>query len=199
MLSTVYLAAEDEPGLAVGRKLISEAPQLSIYREENGHGNGTLKSKASNYDQMARSGLPVVMLTDLDRYPCPPKLLEDWLKRKPSPGFLFRICVREVEAWLLADRESMAAFLGVKVRAIPQAPEELSDPKSVLIKVSQQSKRRHLRLAFQPTGTATIGPRYNEFLSEFIRVQWNIESAALAAPSLMRARHQIRSLATQVV
>jgi hypothetical protein len=45
LLSTVYLAAEDAPSLAVGRKLVSTASPLTVHREENGHGWGTLKKK----------------------------------------------------------------------------------------------------------------------------------------------------------
>lgn len=43
MFPTVYLAAEDLPGLAVGRKLVAEHSTLTVYREENGHGFGMLK------------------------------------------------------------------------------------------------------------------------------------------------------------
>ena len=34
MLSTVYLAAEDVPGLTVGRKLVAEQSSLSVYRDK---------------------------------------------------------------------------------------------------------------------------------------------------------------------
>lgn len=65
MLPTVYLAAEDVPGLAVGRKLISEQPVLRVYREKNAYGFGKLKGKVASYDHMASHGLPVLLLTDL--------------------------------------------------------------------------------------------------------------------------------------
>lgn len=60
MLPTVYLAAEDVPGLAVGRKLVAEYPALSVYREENARGYGSLKIKTPNYDQMGANGLTPV-------------------------------------------------------------------------------------------------------------------------------------------
>jgi hypothetical protein len=62
MLSTVYLAAEDEPGLAVGRKLVSETPPLTVYREENAHGFGGLKNKVPNFQQMGTHGFPVLII-----------------------------------------------------------------------------------------------------------------------------------------
>lgn len=157
MLPTVYLTAEDVPGLAVGRKLIAEQPALSIYREENARGNGSLRIKTPNYDKMGANGLPVLMLTDLDNDRCAPDKIAVWLGRAPSRRFLFRICVREVEAWLLADREAMAAFLKVRIGTLPLAPESLPDPKAKLIALARDSPRRRIRVGLTPVGHAAIG------------------------------------------
>ena len=195
MLPTVYLAAEDEPGLAVGRKLIAEAPPLCVYREENARGFGKLKIKTPNFQQMGEHGLPVLMITDLDARPCPPGMVGDWLGREPSSGFLFRICVREVEAWLLAHRVAMAHFLGVALSRMPTAPELLPDPKAKLIEVAQHSPHRKIRLGLKPVGSSTIGPDYNRLLGNFIHDSWNADVASKIAPSLARARERIRLLA----
>lgn len=195
MLPTVYLAAEDEPGLAVGRKLVEEAAPLTVYREENARGFGRLKTKAPNFQKMGELGFPVLMITDLDTRPCPPGMIDDWLGRKPSQGFLFRICVREVEAWLLAHRVAMARFLGVALSRIPTAPELLPDPKAKLIEVAQCSPYRKIRLGLKPVGSSTIGPDYNRLLGDFIRDLWNAGIASKASPSLARARERIRYLA----
>ena len=197
MLPTVYLAAEDVPGLAVGRKLVAEQPSLNVYREENARGYGTLKIKSPNYDRMGSNGLPVLMLTDLDADPCPAGKVADWLGRAPSRGFIFRICVREVEAWLLADREAMAAFLKVNITKLPLAPELLPDPKAKLIALAQKSPRK-IRIGLTPVGRAAIGPDYNELLSGFIAERWSIERAGERAPSLARARHRIAELAQSI-
>jgi hypothetical protein len=195
MLPTVYLAAEDEPGLAVGRKLVGESPPLTVYREENARGYGKLKNKTPNFHQMGEHGLPVLMITDLDTHPCPPEMIDDWLGRTPSSGFLFRICVREIEAWLLAHRLAMAHFLGVAVSQIPIAPELLPDPKSKLIEVAECSPYRKIRMGFKPVGSSTIGPDYNRLLGDFIRDSWDADIAAQISPSLARARKRIRHLA----
>jgi hypothetical protein len=197
MCPKLYLAAEDSPGLAVGRKLVAERPVLSIYREENACGYGTLKAKAANYDQMGSKGLPVLMLTDLDADPCPTGKIVAWLRRTPSKGFLFRICVREIEAWLLADREAMAQFLRVKLATLPLAPESLPDPKAKLITLAQNAPRK-IRVGLTPVGRAAIGPDYNELLVPFIAESWSIERAVKHAPSLARARERIHELATAV-
>jgi Domain of unknown function (DUF4276) len=194
MLSTVYLAAEDVPGLAAGRKLLAEHTVLSIYMEENARGYGTLKRKTPNYDQMSRHGVPVLMLTDLDGAPCPSGKITEWLGRTPGRGFLFRICVREIEAWLLADRSAMAAFLKIKEDKVPSAPEKLADPKAFLIKLAQAAPRK-IRVGLTPLGRATIGPDYNELLARHIAESWSLDRAAAHAPSLKRARKRIAELA----
>ncbi len=195
MLSTVYLAAEDAPGLALGRKLVLEAAPLTIYFEENGHGYGALKKKTPNYQRIGRH-MPVLMLTDLDACACPAKLIDDWLGVSPSEGFLFRICVREIEAWLLAHREAMAEFLSIDLSKIPLAPEGLKNPKEELIRLAQKAPRQ-IRMGLTPEGSATIGPRYNELLVGFIRDQWDPVVAGKNAPSLNRARERIRQLAVR--
>ncbi len=199
MLPTVYLAAEDEPGLAVGRKLVAEFPPLTVYREENAHGFGRLKNKAQNFQQMGTHGVPVLMITDLDERPCPSGMINEWVGRAPAPGFLFRICVREVEAWLLAHRVELARFLGVALSRIPVAPpDSLPAPKAELIAISQHSRHRKIRMGFKPTGSATIGPDYNRLLGDFIHNSWSAEVASQASPSLARARNRLRLLAKSV-
>lgn len=196
MWPDVYLAAEDEPGLAIGRKLIANAAPLRIYREENAHGFGNLKNKISSYQQMGVH-MPVLMITDLDNSPCPSELIADWLGVAPSRGFLFRICVREVEAWLLAHREAMAAFLNIAEAKLPMEPEKLADPKAELIRLAKRAPRS-IRVGLTPVGSATIGPNYNRLLAEFIQNTWSPAIASARAPSLERARKRIHQLAALV-
>jgi hypothetical protein len=198
MLPSVYLTAEDEPGLAVGRKLVAEAPPLYVYREDNAHGFGRLKIKTPNFHQMGSHGLPVLMITDLDVHECPSTMIDDWLGRVPSAGFLFRICVREVESWLLAHRSALANFLSVPLSRLPSAPESLPDPKAALIALAQRSPRRKIRAGFKPVGSSAIGPDYNRMLGDFIRDCWNADIAATASPSLGRARKRLRELASAI-
>jgi len=198
MLSSVYLTAEDEPGLAVGRKLVAESPPLYVYREENAHGYGRLKIKTPNFQQMGSHGLPVLMITDLDAHPCPFSLIREWLGKVPSAGFLFRICVREVEAWLMAHRSALADFLSVPLSRLPRTPESLPDPKAALIALARCSSHRKIRTGFCPIGSAAIGPDYNRLLGDFIRDCWNADIAANVSPSLGRARERLRLLATTV-
>ena len=141
--------------------------------------------------------MPVLMITDLDNNPCPSELIDDWLGAVPSRGFLFRICVREVEAWLLAHREAMAAFLNIAESKLPMEPEKLADPKAELIRLAKRAPR-NIRIGLTPVGSATIGPNYNVLLEEFIRNDWSPALASSRAPSLKRARLRIKELAELV-
>lgn len=198
ILPTVYLAAEDRLGLAVGRKLIAEKPPLTVYREENASGFAKLRKKAPNYAEMGRQGFPVLALTDLDNLPCAPRLLADWLDQPIHPNFLLRVCVREVEAWLMGDTKALAELLRLPAVRIPAAPEVLPDPKATLISLAQRAPRK-IREAITPIGSASIGPGYNQLLSAFVADSWSPHLAAEVCPSLARARKRIAELAQRVI
>lgn len=195
--STVYLVAEDIPGLAVGRKLIAEAKPLTVYREENPRGQGRLKKNVESYQNMGRCGMPVLMLTDLDAFECAPAFKRTWLRHDTSMDFLFRICVREVEAWLLGHSSAMAELLHIPLSQIHSNPEQLADPKSELVRLAQSSPAK-IRKAMTPVGTSSIGPGYNDLLETFIRESWMPEVAAESCPSLEKARRRIAELAGRV-
>ena len=70
---------------------------------------------------------------DLDRdATCAPELLTTLLKRV-SPGMNLRIPVHSLEAWLMADDDSIANYLGVSRRSLPRDVESIENPKRVLV------------------------------------------------------------------
>ena len=75
-------------------------------------GKSALLRQLRGYNQAAGMQ-PWIVLVDLDHdADCAPPARARWLPQ-PAPNMLFRIAVREVESWLLADREALASFLGV--------------------------------------------------------------------------------------
>lgn len=77
-----------------------------------GGGKTQLDPKLPGYNQAARRSAWLV-LRDLDHDDaggCVPRLIEDLLGSAPSAGMAFRIAVREVEAWLLADAAGCIRF-----------------------------------------------------------------------------------------
>jgi hypothetical protein len=133
--------------------------------------------------------MPYLVLTDLDQYECPLTIISHWLDTPKHPNLIFRVAVREVEAWLLADREAFAAFLGIAVTLIPQDADAIADPKQTLINLARKSKNKTLREGIVPNSktTAKIGRNYNGQLIPFVKQIWKVDSAIPNSSSLERA------------
>lgn len=191
--TSINLAVED---------LLSEAVLRAILLQSNltykvgtcycKGGFGYLKNKIKGFNNAAK-GTPYIILTDLDKMECPLKLIEEWLPFPKHHNLLFRIAVREVEAWLLADREALAKFLGVRQTLIPQDVDAINDPKQTLINIAKKSSKRELREAIvpRPNSTAKVGRDYNGQLIYFVNNCWQVEVAKCCSPSLQRAVNAI--------
>lgn len=193
-MHSVGVVVEDELSGAVMRKLIATTGRnFTIDRIINARGNGQIKSGIEKF-RTSSYALPHVVLTDLDNYPCPPALLDNWGVIDLPPQLLFRIAVREVEAWLLADREGIAEFLHVAVSKIPHAPEAEIDPKRTLLNLARRSRKKRLTQELVPAlgSSAQIGPLYNTRLCEFVNDKWNVEQAKLLAHSLSRTLNRLK-------
>jgi len=156
----------------------------TIYRITRG--NDQIKKNVPKYKGASRVVRHIV-LTDLDRYPCPPALLDDWKVGELPPTMLLRIAVREVEAWLLSDRSGIASFLHAPVEKVPFLPEAEADPKQTLLSVVRKSRKRRLVEEMVPKPGAHIGPLYNERMCDFALNLWQIEAALENAPNLHRS------------
>jgi hypothetical protein len=107
------------------------------------HGKHTLDRSLPGYNNAARHA-PWLVLRDLDHdADCAPTLLGQLL---PQPAALmrFRIAVRALEAWLLADAGSLSRFIGVSSRFFPPDPDALEDPKLELVNLVRRSRSRAL-------------------------------------------------------
>lgn len=198
MSRSVVLAVEDELSASVLRKLLLQhCSGLSIDRVINARGYGPLKAGLTKF-KAASHVLPHIILTDLDRHPCPPALLADWKADVLPPQCLVRVAVREVEAWLLADREGLAEFLNVALNKFPEQPEAEPDPKRKLVNLARKSRSRRLSAELVPAvgSCAPIGPGYNIRPSDFVANTWNVDRARSRAPSLDRTIRRIASFLT---
>jgi hypothetical protein len=194
-----YIASEDRLSETVAERLIAETGHsvaAKIPRGRHKHaGFGYLKARLPDFIASCRGGINFLLLTDLDTSPCPPDLLNDWLGATTKPdGLLLRIAVREVEAWVLADRPQFARWLGVAENIVPVAPEACLDPKADLLKLAAKSKYRDLREGLLPKkdGASKVGLEYNDLLCDFVIEQWRIQEASQIAPSLERAIRRLR-------
>lgn len=191
-MTTVFLAVEDDLSEAVANKLLGGAGGASWVPQRLGRGrapgSGQIRKNLPKYADLA-SKQPVAVITDLDDRKCPIALINDWFgSRKIPAGMAFRIAVREVEAWLMADRVGLSAFLGVPLSLIPDNVEMVSRPKERLIGIAGRA-RRELRDEIVPArgSLARQGLGYNDVLSRFVRENWNPEAATSGSESLRRA------------
>lgn len=156
-----------------------------------------LREKVTGFNVRAQYGNPILVLVDFmdTGLQCPPEVPAVWLPTR-TPKLLLRAVVREIESWLLADRQGIAHFLGIAESSIPRSPENLDNPKQELINLARRSPRRALRHALlpQPDVSATVGPGYSAALEEFVAQCWNIDAAAQRALSLSHCVTRLREL-----
>lgn len=159
-------------------------------------GKGHLRKRIKGYNNSARFW-PWIVIVDLNHdADCPPPLRAEWLPT-PATKMCFRVAVREVEAWLLADRERIARFLGVSVSRVTQTPELEVDPKRTMINLAGKSRRRAIRedMVPRPGSGRAVGPAYGSRLIEFISTHWRPELAAQSSDSLRRCLIHLREMA----
>lgn len=193
--NSIILAVEDELSETVARKVTQYAnPELKIVNCLRKNGFGYLKKKANDLNQTAKT-FPVLLLTDLDNADCPMSLLSSWLNQPKHPNFVFRIAVKEVESWLLADRAGMSQFLGVRNNGIPNDTDSIFDPKRLLINIARRSRDRAIRNELVPENSSTCnqGKGYNMKLSYFVEKSWDIDAACENSRSLSRAVINLRN------
>jgi len=194
MSDPITLAVEGTTDAAVARRLLDEAG-LQPGPEYVRRGKGPLDRKLAGYNNAARFSCWLV-LRDLDQdAACAPALSERLL---PNPAVHMRlhIAVHAVEAWLLADAESISRSLSISQARVPADPEAIPHPKRALVDLARQSRKRSVREALVPAQgtTAKVGPGYAVFLIEFASYHWRPEVAATRSPSLARLRMFLREI-----
>ncbi len=136
-------AVEGDVDEAVLRRLVAETG-ATLARTHGLNGKEHLLRNLGRYHQAARNA-PWVVLVDLDRdAKCAPPFKEEWLP-EPAPHMCFRVVVRAVEAWLLADRQRLAGFLQIPLAKVPVNPEQENDPKARMVALARLSRRKEVR------------------------------------------------------
>ena len=199
----IRYAVEDDPLEAVAIKLIKQEKGNCDVRELGGSGRGCgpIFKRLDEYNETSKkSGEPVIVFIDLDSTLCAPRLLDNLQKshpikdRQPPNKFQIRIAVREVESWLLADKEGLETYFGISQKAIHPSPERLRDPKQELLNLIKGKAKAKFKRAMLPKGKGTIGTGYNDYLVDFINTVWDSTRACANADSLVRAIKRIKQL-----
>ncbi|HPW69573.1 MAG TPA: hypothetical protein PLA82_08930 [Deltaproteobacteria bacterium] len=184
---------------AVAQKLIVGAGGSpgTIYGKT---GKAFLYQKIQGFNNAAKTW-PWLVLVDLDNdKECAPPFCTRWVP-DPSPYLCFRVAVREVESWLMADSETLASFLGISRAIIPKDPEGLVDPKREMVNLARRSRKEAIRKDMVPRQGSgrPVGPAYASRMIEYVQNYWRPEVAARRADSLGRAIACLRRVIKEVV
>ncbi len=190
----VSAAVEGIVDEAVVRKLILSAGGHpgTVYGK---NGKASLRRQIGGYNCAAQHS-PWIVLVDLDHdADCAPPFCREWISNR-APSLCFRVAVREVEAWLMADTDSLAAFLGVARSRVPLNPEQLQEPKIEMVNLARQSRRRAIREEMVPRQGShrAEGPAYASRLIDYVQNSWRPDVAIERAESLRRATMRLREL-----
>lgn len=193
-MTPIAVATEDQLSEAIALRLIADIPTPHRVTFKLGNkGNGYLSSKMSSWYEMAQHQVMVV-LTDLDRANCLLEFRDQWLAHAPPDSLVFRVAVREVESWVLADHIAMRALIGAK-GVLPVAPDELPDPKQALLGLAKRApKQVRDDLLKTMDGRLAQGLGYNARLTEWVSTQWSPHRASERSPSLARARLRLNEV-----
>ncbi|MEW6200677.1 MAG: hypothetical protein AB1546_01765 [bacterium] len=190
----ITVAVEGYPDEAVARK-ICDYIKLNVITIYNKRGKGNLDKHLRGYNNAAKY-FPWLVLRDLNHdATCAPEL-KNRLLPHPAQQMLFKIVVREIEAWLLGDSEKFSKFLGISKTLITDSPELLDDPKSEVINLARRSRKKDIRydIVPRPGSGAKEGPAYASRLAEFAYYYWRPDIAALKCSSLKYCLNQIEKL-----
>jgi hypothetical protein len=191
---TLAIAYEGDTDLPFIEKLAAAAG-LDVHAKIDCSGKGYLDENIGSYN-CAAAGSPWFVLRDLDNdAPCAPRL-DVLAQLAPEQWMCFRIAVRELEAWLLADHMGVAEYFGISPKAIPADPDSEADPTLTLVNLTRGSSRRAIRKAMvpKPGMGVSVGPGYEAAIIEFGRQRWDLGRARVRSPSLQRAYVALRSL-----
>ena len=139
---SIASAVEGVPDEVVVERIIGHAGGRvgTVYGKK---GKNLLRPKIAGYNNAVRHA-PWIAPVDLDSENCAAQLRGAWLSA-PAPLLRFRVAVRAVEAWLMADAETIARYLDVPPGSVPDAHESLRDPKDAMVNPARRSRRKSVR------------------------------------------------------
>jgi hypothetical protein len=193
----ITIATEDELSEAVGDRLVAEIlPNFEISQRLRKGGNGYLKNKCMNFNKMALRH-PVLLITDLDNAACASGLIESWFAGQIlNQNLIFRVAIREIESWLLADHQGMRQLLEKGANKITLTPDQLQNPKEYLLECAKRAPRGVRNDLIRAKGALALqGLGYNSRLCMFVRDTWEPERASTRSDSLDRAIRRLREIA----
>lgn len=150
------------------------------------------------YNAAARQCGLVFALADHDSIRCVGAKIKKKVPNRHG-NLVLRLCVAELESWLLADADALAKHLSVSPGKIPREPDREIDPKRKLVAIASGSSKPSIRQGMvpKPGFSSVCGPEYSNIVAEFINQHWRPRRAAERSPSLNRAIAALERAAKQ--
>ena len=141
-------------------------------------GYGKLKARAKNWKRAAENGTWLLVVTDMDRAKTPNEIGKEWLGVEclgQLPGkMIFRVAVREIESWIMADREMFAKFLRIPESNVTLDPDVLMDPKAEVFRLVREKCTVTRFKKMLPVKNQAVGVDYNRLICEFVDGHWRV-------------------------
>lgn len=200
LMEDVYLLSyvEDEPTRHVVQRII-DFVQANVPRKvllPDGFpsvvgGYGNLKAKSRKWIDAAKNGVWLLVVTDMDTAEIPNEIGMKWLGvsclSELPKKFIFRVAVREIESWIMADVAGFAKFLGISGDNLFENPDALPDPKAALFDVIRRKCPQSKFQRMLPQKGQRVGVDYNNRICGFVDKDWSIESALRHSLSFSRS------------
>lgn len=180
----INLVVEDILSEVVLKKIITD--DFIIGPSYGKKGKDYIKNKLSGFNNAAKHSIWLV-LVDLDNETCPPDLIKQWMSNiTKDVNLIFRVAVKEVETWLLADRTNFSKYLGISKDRIRPDVESIQNPKEFIIELAKKSKKRNIKEDIIPDKNTSvkIGKNYNNCLTDFVVNKWDMSEARKISKSL---------------
>lgn len=201
MENYIHLVVEDELTFHVTQSVFHFAlpEQKFKFIEMIKGGKGKIKTKLAEYNRSAKK-LSFCLVIDLDDNECAPSLIDQWFKFAKNERLFFRVAVKEIEAWVLADYKNFSKFLNVSPDVIKKKipnleADNILDPKETLLQITNAKSKiaRKENIVFVSEGKFYQGSAYNSEMSNFIHSFWNVKFAAQNSNSLQKAIKAIQT------
>jgi hypothetical protein len=180
------LVVEDVLQEVVFRKMIQTyRPDIDIVNVSGKCGNLYIRNNIKTFND-ASQYLPYIVVTGLDIKLCAPQLIREWITFDRNENMLFRVVEKEIEAWIMSDRETFAEFMGIPDKTIPINTQAIPNPKQFILSLARTSNKKEIKKLL-PQGMALQGPAYDILLYRFVLQEWDAEKAQSYNKSLRKA------------
>ena len=191
LFSVIHIVAEDALSVCIAQTILKKyKPNYILCPIHVTGGRTYILKRLAHYNSSAKH-LLFFVLVDLDKERCAVDFIQHCFgsTSRKNKNLIFRVAEREVESWVLADREGFSRYFKVSEKRLLNHPDKIEDPKQYLVNVIRKHcKNKWYKQSIVPdkNSSAVVGPLYNPALIHFVQQEWDIDRAKIASFSLNR-------------